>query len=62
MLALERGEGEKLRIGSSIVTIVRIYKDKVKLGIEAAPEIPILREEIYQKMKKEGTVRSLANR
>lgn len=47
MLVLTRKVGEKVLIGDSIVlTVVRIQGDKVRLGIEAPPDVPIHREEV----------------
>ena len=48
MLVLTRKVGERIHIGNSIVvTLVRIQGDKVRIGIEAPPEVEIHREEIY---------------
>jgi carbon storage regulator len=47
MLVLSRKESEKIRLGDSIVvTIVRVSGDKVRLGIEAPPNIVVLRDEL----------------
>jgi len=47
MLVLSRKEGERIRVGDSIlVTIVRLAGDKVRLGIEAPVDVPILRDEL----------------
>lgn len=47
MLVLSRKESERIRLGNSIiVTIVRVSGDKVRLGIEAPPDILVLREEL----------------
>ena len=47
MLVLSRKESEKIKLGSDIVlTIVRVSGDRVRLGIEAPPELLILREEL----------------
>ena len=47
MLVLSRRESEKIRLGNSIVlTIVRVSGDKVRLGIEAPPDVVVLREEL----------------
>ena len=47
MLVLSRRESEKIRLGSEIVlTVVRLSNDRVRLGIEAPPEMLILREEL----------------
>jgi len=47
MLVLSRKESEKIRLGDSIVvTIVRVSGDKVRLGIEAPPDVIVLRDEL----------------
>ena len=47
MLVLSRKEAERIRLGDSIVlTIVRVSGDKVRLGIEAPPDVIVLREEL----------------
>lgn len=52
MLVLNRGVGERIQVGESIfITIVRIQSDKVRIGIEAPPEVSVHREEIYLKIK-----------
>ena len=47
MLVLSRRETERVRLGDSIVlTIVRVSGDKVRLGIEAPPNVLVLRDEL----------------
>ena len=47
MLVLSRKEAERIRLGDSIVvTVVRISGDKVRLGIEAPPNVLVLRDEL----------------
>jgi carbon storage regulator len=51
MLVLSRKLGEVLVIGNSItVTVVAVDGDRVRLGIAAPAEVPVHREEIYQKI------------
>ena len=59
MLVLSRQRDESIVIGSSIVisdniviTIVDIRGDKVRLGIEAPPEVPVHRQEVYEAIKR----------
>ena len=47
MLVLSRKETESIRVGDSIViTIVRVSGDKVRIGIEAPREVPVIRNEL----------------
>jgi carbon storage regulator len=47
MLVLSRKESERIRVGDSIVlTVVRVSGDKVRLGIEAPPDMLVLRDEL----------------
>jgi len=47
MLVLSRKERERIRVGDSIiVTIVRVTGDKVRIGIEAPPDVIVLRDEL----------------
>ena len=59
MLILSRKEGEKILIGESIVVMVTGFKNgpTVSLGIEAPPEIPVIREELQGKEKLNDCVR-----
>jgi carbon storage regulator len=52
MLVLSRKIGESIVIdGRIIVKIVRLEGDAVKLGIEAPPDIPVHRQEIYDEIQ-----------
>ncbi len=47
MLVLSRKQAERIRLGDSIVvTVVRVSGDKVRLGIEAPPDVLVLRDEL----------------
>lgn len=47
MLVLTRKVGEKILIGDNIsITVVRVAKGAVRIGIDAPDDIPIVREEI----------------
>jgi carbon storage regulator len=47
MLVLSRRERERIKLGDSIVvTVVRVAGDRVRLGIEAPPEVVVLRDEL----------------
>ena len=69
MLVLSRQRDESIMIGDDVeITVVDIRGDKVRLGINAPPHIPVHRREIYDAMKQrqdgetEGKVESLAKR
>jgi carbon storage regulator len=52
MLVLSRKIGESVVIDGRIkVKVVRLDGDVVKLGIEAPPDIPIHRQEIYDEIQ-----------
>jgi carbon storage regulator len=47
MLVLSRKLGEKIVIGDNIVvTVVKIDRNQIRIGIEAPQEVPVYREEI----------------
>jgi carbon storage regulator len=47
MLVLSRKLGEKIVIGDNIVvTVVKIDRNQIRIGIEAPHEVPVYREEI----------------
>ena len=51
MLVLSRKVGERILIGENIsVTIVRIAGGGVRIGIEAPPEMAVVREELQAKL------------
>jgi carbon storage regulator len=47
MLVLSRKLGEKIVIGDNIVvTVVKIDRNQIRIGIEAPQNVPVYREEI----------------
>ncbi|MCL4510621.1 MAG: carbon storage regulator CsrA [Bacteroidetes bacterium] len=59
MLVLTRKLGEVIKIGDKIkVVVVSVEGGSVKLGVEAPEEIPVHREEIYQKIAAENKAAS----
>jgi carbon storage regulator len=47
MLVLSRKQNERIRVGDSVVvTVVRVSGDKVRIGIEAPPNVRVLRDEL----------------
>jgi carbon storage regulator len=52
MLVLSRKVGERLVINDNIVvTVVKVRGDRVQIGIQAPPEVPIQREEITEQVR-----------
>ena len=52
MLVLSRKRDERIVIGDKIViTIVDIRGDKVRIGVEAPPEVPVHRAEVLQALR-----------
>lgn len=52
MLVLNRKVGERIWIGENIsVTVVRVAGEGVRLGIEAPDELPIVREELKNRIE-----------
>lgn len=63
MLVLSRKVNESIRIGDTIlITVVQVRGDKVRLGIEAPVEIPVVRTELEPKTQESSSVSSLAAR
>ncbi len=73
MLVLSRQRDESIMIGDDVeITIVDIRGEKVRLGINAPPHVPVHRKEVYEAIKREkqaaagggepGHVQSLAKR
>jgi carbon storage regulator len=54
MLILTRRVGETVMIGDEItVTVIEVKGTQIRLGIQAAKEIPVLREELYLRAQEE---------
>jgi carbon storage regulator len=73
MLVLSRQRDESIMIGDDVeITVVDVRGEKVRLGINAPPHIPVHRKEVYEAIKREklaaaqggtpGPVESLAKR
>lgn len=53
MLVLSRKRNEQIVVNDCIViTVVDIRGDKVRLGIEAPPDVPVHRQEVYLALKR----------
>lgn len=53
MLVLTRGCDEEIRIGDSvIVRVLEVKGERVRIGIEAPPEVTVHRQEVYQEIER----------
>ena len=58
MLVLSRKVGSSIRIGKDItLTVVKIDRNQVRLGIEAPLNVPILREELVLELPEGSDLR-----
>lgn len=58
MLVLTRKSDQKIIIGRKkqiVVTVLKVQGDQVSIGIDAAPETPIYREELLKEIEAENT-------
>ncbi len=61
MLVLSRKEGERIKLGDSIIiTVVGVSGDKVRVGIQAPSNVLVLREELKPHAKHEIRTRAAA--
>ncbi|MBA2225955.1 MAG: carbon storage regulator CsrA [Thermogemmata sp.] len=61
MLVLTRRQGESIVIGNDIkITVVSLGPGRVKLGIEAPPQVRVDREEIHARIVQEQSADVLA--
>ena len=62
MLVLSRKVGERIWIGEEIsVTIVRMSGGAVRLGIDAPPHLPVVRQELKARIEQEEADRQQAD-
>jgi carbon storage regulator len=56
MLVLTRSTDERIVIGGGLIriTIVAVRDGRVRIGIEAPPEIAVDREEVYLRRREDG--------
>jgi carbon storage regulator len=54
VLILTRRIGETLVIGNDVkVTVLAVKGNQVRIGVDAPKEVPVHREEIYQRIQQE---------
>ena len=59
MLILTRRMNETLMVGDDVrVTVLGISGNQVRIGVQAPRHIPVHRQEIYEKIKKEESSKS----
>jgi len=62
MLILTRKLGESIAIGDQIkVTLIEIQGKHVKIGVNAPKDVPIHRQEIYERIVGENLLASMAS-
>lgn len=55
MLVLSRQRDESIIVGDNVqITVVDIRGDKVRLGIQAPPHIPVHRKEVFDAIQREN--------
>ena len=56
MLILTRRVGETLMVGDNItVTVLGVKGNQVRIGVNAPKDVAVHREEIYDRIKQEGS-------
>ena len=57
MLILTRRVNEKLMVGDDVtVTVLSISGNQVRIGVTAPRHVPVYREEIYEKIKRQESL------
>ncbi len=55
MLVLTRKANQSIMIGDSIeISVLSVFGEKVRLGIEAPKEVPIFRTEVFREIRAQG--------
>ncbi len=62
MLVLSRKMNGTIMIGDNIkITVITIFGDSVRIGIEAPKNVPVHRLEVYESIRAENEQRRLTN-
>lgn len=62
MLILTRRVGETLMVGDDVtITVLGVKGNQVRIGINAPKEVPVHREEIYERIKNEEKGNSISD-
>ena len=62
MLVLTRKLGESIVIGNNVrVTILEMQGKQIRLGIDAPPEVPVHRGEVYERIEAENRLAAEAS-
>ncbi|MDX2418981.1 MAG: carbon storage regulator CsrA [Xanthomonadales bacterium] len=62
MLLLTRKVGEKLKIGDDVtVSVLGVKGGQIRIGIDAPRNVKVDREEVFQRIQKEGETSSRPN-
>lgn len=57
MLVLGRKPGERIRIGDNVtIHILSQQGQQIRIGVDAPADVPVHREEIYEKIRREGLI------
>ena len=57
MLVLTRKANQSIMIGDSIeISVLSVFGEKVRLGIDAPREVPVFRTEVFREIQAQGPV------
>jgi carbon storage regulator len=63
MLVLTRRINQSIMIGDDVeITVLAVSGEKVRIGIEAPQEVPVFRQEVYQRIAAENAESEWADR
>jgi carbon storage regulator len=51
MLVLSCKVGERIHIGGMTVEVISHKNNKIRLGVEAPPEVPVFRGKVYERIQ-----------